>query len=347
VTRTLLAVGCYTNRSDRAIHVLDATDPTAPLTEIAHAGGIEHASFLAAHPTAPVLYAVSETTGPDGGAVVALALGADGEPAEIDRVPSHGGAPCHVSVDADGSHVYVANYVTGDVAAHRLLPDGTFGDLLAVHHHEGSGPTARQEGPHAHCIVPGPDGRRVYAADLGTDRVYRYVHTGDGFDLEGVTDLPPGSGPRHVVFHPDGTTAFVLCELDSTINAFDVDDGNLTPIASVPTLPAGFDGASIAAEVRVHPDGRHVYASNRGHDSIAVLAWDAEQRRLDALAHVPSGGRTPRNFVLHPDGEHLIVAHQDSDSIVTFDLVDGVPVSTGRVVAVTEPVHLLPWEMTS
>ena len=174
--------------------------------------------------------------------------------------------------------------------------------------------------------MPGPNDHFVYAVDLGTDRVYRYVHgPGNGresFALEEGFALDPGTGPRHLVFHPGESVAFVVGELDSTLVTVDVDpiSGNLTRRTTCSTLPDEFDGESIAAEIRVHPNGRYVYVSNRGHDSIAVFGFVDSGAPLEPLGHVHSGGRTPRNFALHPSGRALWVANQDSHTVVPFEI---------------------------
>jgi 6-phosphogluconolactonase len=347
--QTYLYVGCYTNDSSIGIHVYDWSDPAVPLVERSTFEGVEQPSFLAAHPSGTVLYAVSETAGPDGGNLAALRIDPiDGSLGCFDRAPSHGSAPCYVSVDADGRYLYVANYLSGTVAAYALEHDGRFGQLVGTHQHRGSGPTARQEGPHAHCIVPGPVSGAVYGVDLGTDRVSRYLHDRrdgvDAFVLDDELALEPGAGPRHLAFHPELPVGFLVCELDSTIVTLGLDsaDGSLTRRGSASTLPEGYDGESIAAEVRVHPTGRYVYASNRGHDSIAVFGFAGPAEPLEPLGHVHSGGRTPRNFAVHPSGGALMVANQDSNRIVPFaiDAATGVPSQIDGSHHASQPVCL-------
>jgi 6-phosphogluconolactonase len=343
----LAFVGSYTHESAIGIRVYDASEPGGRLVELSRHDGIEHPSHLAVHPSGEILYAVSETAGPDGGQLVALGVDrVDGSLRELDRVPSQGAAPCYVSVDRSGRCAYVANYVSGTVAAYALEHDGRFGELIATHQHEGAGPTPRQGGPHAHCIVPGPAGDWVYSTDLGTDRVGQYVHDrhadSQEFRLVDELGVDPGAGPRHLVFHPERPVGFLVCELDSTIEVlgFDPTDGRLTRLGSRSTLPRDFAGESIAAEVRVHPNGRHVYVSNRGHDSIAVFGLDSDAEALELLGHVPSGGRTPRNFAVHPSGDALFVANQDSDEVVAFevDAQTGVPCPLDVTYAVSKPV---------
>ena len=342
-----LYVGCYTHESPIGIRVYDWSDPADPLVQRSEFDGVEHPSFLATHPNGNVLYAVSETALPDGGSLVALRIDpVDGSLELIDQVPSHGSAPCYVSVDPNGRCVYVANYVTGTVVALALEPDGRFGELLVAHQHNGSGPSARQDGPHAHCVVPGPFGDSVYAADLGTDRVNHYVHRqqqgGDTFVLEDELVLDAGAGPRHLAFHPEQPVGFLVCELNSTLATLGLDStsGRLTRLQSTSTLPDEFDCESIAAEVRVHPNGRHVYVSNRGHDSIAVFGYAGPDTALEPLGHVHSGGRTPRNFAVHPSGRALLAANQDSDTLVRFeiDAVTGIPRQLDTTEDVSQPV---------
>lgn len=346
---TYLYVGGYTNESPIGIHVYDSSDATGRLVKLSEVEGVEHPSFLAAHPSRNVLYAVSETTSPEGGGLVAFGVDpVDGSLGIIDRAPSHGSAPCYVSVDADGRHLYVANYVSGTIAVFALEGDGRFGELVAAHQHRGSGPSARQEGPHTHCILPGPTAGSVYAADLGTDEVCHYVHDRrqgvDSFTLRDQLAFEPGAGPRHLAFHPEHHLAFVVCELDSTIVTLGVDpmDGRLTRLRSTSTLPDDFVGESIAAEIRVHPDGRFVYVSNRGHDSIAVFGIAGAGEPLEPLGHVSSGGQTPRGFAIHPSGRALLVANQDTKTIVPFeiDAATGVPHQRDVTHPASEPVCL-------
>jgi 6-phosphogluconolactonase len=347
---TYVFVGSYTHRSPVGIHVFaiarDGGDP-----ELRHRSElVEHASFVTPSPDGRTLFAVSESH--DDGAVVSMRVDAsDGSLTEIDRVASHGGAPCHVSVDPDGRHLYVANYASGTVAAYALEPDGRFGELVASHHHHGTGPHPRQDGPHAHSVTVDRPTGRVYAADLGTDRIMTYEHLGspptNRWIAIGDTAVRPGAGPRHLAFHPVLPLAFVVGELDSTLLTLRLDrsSGALEPRHTVATLPAEFAGTSIGADVHVHPDGRHVHVSNRGHDSIATFQIGAGEigaagEPLVPLGHVPTGGRTPRNFSVHPSGRSLLVANQDSDSIVelAIDPTTGCPQPGRQIAEVPEPV---------
>lgn len=348
----VLYAGCYTHESPVGVRVYDASDPDGHLVERGEVTGIEQASFLAVHPNGRVLYAVSETTsfdGGEGGGLVAFRIDPDdGSLTQFDRAPSRGAAPCYVSVSADGRHVHVANYLSGTIAVYAASADGGFGELVACREHRGSGPTSRQEGPHPHCVLPGPGGEWVYAADLGTDRVVRYRRDrGPGREaFEACEDhaFDAGAGPRHLAFHPGFAVAFVVCELLSTLVVLGVDPttGALSEIGRRCTLPDDFVGDSIAAEVRVHPRGHRVYVSNRGHDSIAVFGFTDPSAPLELLGHVATGGRTPRNFAIHPAGRSLLVANQDSDTIVAFgiDPDSGLPRELGITYDISEPVCL-------
>jgi 6-phosphogluconolactonase len=341
--QTWLYVGCYTTTEPTGIHVFDASDPTGSVDRRSQVDDIENASFLATDVARSTLYAVSES--PENGAVVAYQMSpTDGSLRRLDEAPSHGSEPCHVSVDGD--HVHVANYGSGTVATYLVRDDGRFERLLGHHQHEGSGPHQRQAEPHAHCILA--RGTSVYATDLGADQVVHYTldpdsdpdRDSDAIRLAGHTVMAPGSGPRHIAFHPDRAVAYVLCELDNHLVVLDIDDsGRLHPRSRVPMLPAGFTGDSIAAGIAVHPGGHRIYVSNRGHDSIATFAIDRPEEPPTLLEHVPSGGRTPRHFALHPGGRSLLVANQDSDNLVSFSLDDdAVPRQTEVVARLSQPV---------
>lgn len=335
-TQTFLFCGGYTHRSPVGIRVFDA-DPDGTLRELSSVDHVEHPSFLATHPGGRIVYAVSETTefdGRPGGGIVAFAFDpTTGALSEIDRVSSLGDAPCHLSVATDGSQLYVANYLGGSIASYALRADGRFGEVIAHRRHEGSGPTDRQRGPHAHCVRPSPDGAFVHAADLGTDTVYRYAVGADTLEPAGRLTAAPGAGPRQVTFHPTRPLAFVINELDCTLTACATDEGEeLVPIQTLPTL-AEDHRDSIAADVQVHPDGHRLYASTRGADTVAVYACEPTDQPLRLLGHVPSGGATPRSMTVHPAGRTLLVANQDSDTIVPFALADGYLPSAGSAVA--------------
>ncbi len=234
--------------------------------------------------------------------------------------------PCHVAVDRDGRVLVAANYHEGFVATLAIRADGTLGPPAITRHAGRSIHPARQEKPHVHSVTISPDNRHVIVADLGTDRAFSYPLQPDGTLGPAAASIAavPGAGPRHAVFGADERGLHVVNELDNTItsHAYTAATGALTKLGTVPTLPAGFTGASTAAEIRLHPSGRFVYASNRGHDSLAVFETTAPDGALRPIQTVPSGGRTPRNFALSPDGRWLVCGHQDTPLLTVFE-VDG------------------------
>ena len=337
-------VGCSTGASGIGIHAFDlvVTERGPTLVRRSHVEGLDHPSFLVDHPTEPVLYAVSETVG---GEVVAFHIDPeDGTLTEWQRVPSTGDGPCHLGTDGD--RLCVANYISGSAAAYALAPDGRISDLVWSARHRGSGPHVRQEAPHAHCALPDPYRPSVHVVDLGIDRVIRYDAdpTGGGFRAAAELALPPASGPRHLTFHPHDPTAYIVCELDSTLVAVDVDraTGELRPRHTASTLPDGYEGDTLAAAVRVHPGGRWVYVSNRGHDSIAVFAIGRDHP-LTPLGHVSSGGRGPRDVAIDPSGRWLLAANQHSGHVAGFAIDDrtGLPKAVGILAQVREPTCVL------
>lgn len=314
------------------------------------AGGVANPSFLALGPGRRHLYAASEV---EEGAVVAFARDpASGGLAELNRQPSHGAGPCHLAPDPSGRFLLVANYGGGTVAALPLDPDGRLAPAASVVRHRGSGPiAARQEGPHPHMALPVrmPGGDAVLVADLGTDRVAIYRLGGDGKLMPNPDGPPfvatePAAGPRHLAVSPDGRTVYVANELASTLTsyAYDGERGDLRPRQTVSLLPPGFRGENSGAHVAVAPDGRFVYASNRGHDSIAVYAV-AAAGDLRLVGHEPTGGRCPRHFALDPSGTWLLAANQDGDTLTLFrrDPGSGTLAAAGEPIPTPAPVCIL------
>jgi 6-phosphogluconolactonase len=352
---TRVYVGTYTRGASRGIYVIGFDPSSGTWTSVpALAGQSENPSFLALHPSGRFLYAVNEVAdfkGAKTGAVSAFAVDlATGHLTLVNQQPSEGANPCHITIDAAGGHALVANYTSGTVAVLPIARDGGLGPASAVRRRSGSGPVrARQEGPHAHQIVLDASGRFAIWTDLGTDRVVVDRYTAGAGTLEpnepdGV-GIQPGSGPRHLAWHPAGRVLYLLNELSSTVSAlrFDASRGALEVFQMVPARSAGASGQNSAAEITVSPDGRFLYTSNRGDDDIAVFAVDGATARLTPVAHVPTGGGTPRNFAIGPSGRWLVVANQGSSSIVVFrlDPATGVPAQAGPSVSVPVPVCVL------
>jgi 6-phosphogluconolactonase len=348
-------VGTYTDGASRGIYRFTLDPNSGRASEPVLVAEAQNPSFLALHPGGEFLYAVGETDefrGERTGAVSAFAVDPrSGDLTPLNQQPSMGAGPCHLLVDSRGRSVLVANYGSGSVAALPVARDGRLAEPSSVQQHAGTGPNqARQEGPHAHGIALDAAEGRALVADLGADRIFVYGFDGGSGSLTPAeppsVPLAPGSGPRHVVFSPSGRYLYVINELDSTVAVlrYEPDAGALETVQTVTTLPVGFEGESWTAEVAVSPDGRFLYGSNRGHDSLVVFAVDPASGRLTLVDHVSTGGHWPRHFSIHPLGRWLLVANQRSDSIVPFRLEpgSGVPLAAGPAITVPKPVCVLP-----
>ncbi len=328
-TSTLLYIGTYTGKGSEGIYRFRLDNATAKLHPEGLAAKVSNPSFLALAPDQKHLYCINEIENfheKRSGAATSFSVDhGSGELKQIDQAVSGGTGGCYISVTPDGKAVLVANYGSGSVA---LLPISGIGGLeepTSVAQHEGSSVVAkRQSAPHAHCIRPDPSGRFAVAVDLGIDQIIAYRLATDSQTMDTsapiVNKTTAGAGPRHIAFHPNGKLAFVSNELNSTITAYEwsSENGTLTEIVSTSTLPANFDQANYPAEVLVHPSGRFVYLSNRGHNSVAVFEVDPETGEMTTAGHEPTRGDHPRGMSLSPSGEFLIVANQDTGSLVVY-----------------------------
>jgi 6-phosphogluconolactonase len=321
--------GTYTAEKGQGIYVSRLDTATGKLTVPELAAETLNPSFVALHPNRKFLYAVSEISdfnGQKSGAVSAFALDPKtGKLTFLNKVASGGAGPCHVSVDRTGKDVLVANYGGGSVSVLPIRTGGRLAEASAFVQHTGSGADpGRQAGPHAHSANLAPDNRFVMVTDLGLDKVLVYRFDAAKGLLTAndppYTKVAPASGPRHFAFHPGGKYAYVINEMKSTVTAFayDAGRGELKEIQTITTLPADFTGNNTTAEVQVHPSGKFLYGSNRGHNSIAVFSIDPAKGTLTPVEQVSSGGKTPRNFGIDPTGVYLIAAHQNSNNIVVF-----------------------------
>jgi 6-phosphogluconolactonase len=354
VDSPLLYVGTYTEGGRRdGIHLLRMDSGTGALRRVAAVDAGSNPSFLALHPNGRTLFAVnevSEMAGKATGSLRSFAIDAlSGGLTPINEQASEGAAPCYVSTDRTGRVAMVANYVGGTVA---LLGIGEAGRLTKASHvvqHMGTGKiAARQERAHAHCIIPHPSNRFALAADLGVDRVLVYRLDVEGGSLKHVEEsdavMAPGTGPRHLAFHPTLPLVYVVGELSSTVTVLrcDPDTGALSVVQTLPTLPVGFAGKNYPADIHVAPDGRALYLSNRGQNSIAVFSIAGGTGLLTLQQAVPTEGDWPRNFSLDPSGRWLLVANQRSGSVVVFgrDVESGRLTSTSQRIDVPSPVCL-------
>lgn len=350
---TLVYVGTYTGPKSKGIYLFrlrpEGSEPF--LEPLGLAAEFPQPSFLAFDPTRRRLFAVNESgswSGRPVGSVASFAIDpSSGRLRKISETSSGGAAPCHVTLDRTGRNLLVANYSTGNVSLIRVGEDGRLSEPASVQQHAGSSVNRqRQEGPHAHAVTLDPAERFLFVCDLGIDRVIIYRFDADRGSLTphepAFAPLRPGAGPRHLVFRPDGRFAYVVNELDSTVTAFayDATRGRLTEVQSISTLPEGFNGRSTTAEIQIHPNGRLLFASNRGHDSLAIFRIDPAKGTLTATGHHPTGGRTPRHFGLDPTGRLLAMGNQESDTIVLarIDPEKGTLTSSSRIASAPTPV---------
>ncbi len=320
--------GTYTRGESKGIYVSRFDAASGRFGPVELAAETPNPSFLAIHPNKRFLFAVSElyeSGGPKGGAVSAFSIDpTSGKLTFLNKVSSRGGGPCHLAIDKTGKFIAVANYGTGSTAVLPIGDDGTLGEATGFSQHSGSSvDPKRQQGPHAHSVNFSPDNRFLMVADLGLDQVLVFRFDAVKGTIEPneppFTRLKPGSGPRHFSFHPNGRYAYAINELASTVTAFayDARRGVLKEIQTITTLPEGFTETNHTAEVLVHPSGKFLYGSNRGHDSIAVFQV-AGNGTLRAAGQVPTQGKVPRNFNLDPKGNWLLAANQNSDNVVVF-----------------------------
>ncbi|QIZ36786.1 lactonase family protein [Saccharopolyspora sp. ASAGF58] len=329
-------LGAYTSAESAAggirLAIADADGALRCTESVAEASD---PSFLAMAPDGATLFAVSELRQ---GRVIAFKVHDDGTLTELNSQPSLGAAPCHLSVHPSGKYLLTANYQSGNLVVHPIADGGVLREPCHVVQHSGSGPNPqRQEGPHTHQVLPDPSGRHVLAVDLGTDSVYAYDFDVDSGHLALKHEVPlrAGAGPRHLAFHPDGERAYVINELASSITEFgyDADTGVLEPGRSLSTLPPDYGRPNLAAEIVVTPDGRFVFGSNRGHDSIAVFRADSSDGEFRLVDIRPAVVAEPRHIALSPDGRVLFVAGQRSNDVQAFDIADN-----GDLTPLREPV---------
>jgi 6-phosphogluconolactonase len=345
----LVFIGTYTGPASQGVYASRLDPKTGELSAPALAAVTRNPTFLAASPDGRFLYAVNEVDaldGKPGGGVSAFAIDAKaGTLKFLNQQSTIGGGPCHVSVA--GNWVFVANYGGGSVAACPIKADGSLDAAAAFVQHKGSSANPqRQAGPHAHGVVPDATGRFLYVPDLGLDQVKLYKIDPQAPLTPGdppFTSTAPGSGPRHITLSKDGRFAYVITEMACTIQSFTrvPETGALTPLQTVSTLPEGqaVEKGYSTAELLLHPSGRFLVGSNRGHNSLVVYAVD-RAGKLTLVQHIPSGGDGPRAFNFDPTGAFVVVGNQNSDSITVFrmDASTGKLTNTGHTAKVGKPV---------
>ena len=340
--------GTYTRGDSEGIYRSTLNAKDGALSEARLVAEVENPSFLALSPDNRFLYSVVETgrfEGEKGGGIVAYRVGEDG----LEKLNSRntgGGAPCHLELDPGGKVVLVANYSGGNVASFPIGKDGSLENCKSLIQHEGSSVNQRrQKGPHAHGIYPFGNGAYAAAADLGTDSVFIYRVNGEGgLEQEAEIPLQPGSGPRHLAFHPSEKFAYVINEMTLTVAVFSLkSETEWEPVQYISTLPEGAEKQGSTAEIQMHPSGRFVYGSNRGHDTIVCYAIDESDGTLKLIEHESIQGKVPRGFALTPDGKFLLAAGQQSNSVAVFsiDQSSGSLDFTGHRIEVPSPVSVV------
>ncbi len=346
-------VGTYTQdgSTSKGIYAYRFDATTAKLTPVGLAAETTNPSFLAVHPNHRFLYAVNEIgnyKGQESGGVSAFAIDrATGKLTFLNEVASGGADPAYITVDKTGKYVLVANYTGGSIASFPVLEDGRLGEASAFVQHTGHGTNPeRQEAPHAHSIDLSPDDRFAIVDDLGLDEtlVYKFDNTKGSLTLNTppFAKAVPGAGPRHFAFAPSGKFAYVLTEMGNTVTtyAYDSAAGILNSLQTISTIPKDFTKLNEDAEIEVHPSGKFLYASNRGHDSITVFAIDPNKGTLTLVEYASTKGASPRSFEIDPTGKLLFAANEKSDNIVIFriDQKTGRLTPTGKVLDVSQPV---------
>ncbi|RXG28563.1 lactonase family protein [Leeuwenhoekiella palythoae] len=314
--RTTFYLGTYTDGESQGIYKAGIEDD-GTFTKPVLVATTSNPSFLALSATKHTLLAVNED---DPGMITSFEVKNDSL-VQLSQTETGGAHPCFVTLN-ENNDVLVANYSGGNLGLLKLNEkDGSLSALLDVEQHEGQGTTDRQEGPHAHSVWFLPDGSGIVSADLGTNQLWFSKINNETQKLEPAEnqklDFPEGAGPRHLVFHPANGFIYVLNELDNTIAQVGKENGQYSVLAVTSILPEGFSEYSKAADIHISDDGRFIYASNRGHDSIAILEVD-DQGALSLIANEPTKGKDPRNFQITPDQNFVIVANQNSNNLVSY-----------------------------
>jgi 6-phosphogluconolactonase len=346
-------IGTYTSGDSisKGIYTCEFdSNETGRLTEPTLAVELTNPTFLAIHPGGTCLYAVNEISEGEGkgnGAVTALKINADGTLTKINHQMSLGGAPCHCNVDATGTSLLIANYVGGNIVVYPIEADGSLKPASCNIQHEGRGAIkGRQDSPHAHSINLSSDNKFAYAADLGIDKVMIYEFDAKEHLLtpakQPFVSVTPGGGPRHFAIHPSGRFAYTNNEVTLVVTAFrrSPDDGGLTVIQDISTIPEKVESRMSTAECLVHPSGKFLYVSNRGHETITAFTIDQTSGLLTYVENERTGGKEPRNFFIDPSGKWLLAENQNSDTIFVFsiDAETGELAPTGDSIKVGRPV---------
>jgi 6-phosphogluconolactonase len=324
-------IGTYTYDKSEGIYALDFNTETGRLGLARLVAKLDNPSYLSISKNNKYLYAALESdifNGTPGGAVGAFSICKEsGELNLLNLKSACGNTPCHISVDSTNKYLFTANYKEGTVTNFSVNSDGSIGDIISEIRHIGCGPnTVRQEKPHAHYVALTPEEDHLCVTDLGIDKIMIYSLDKNNGVLEHKENLDvkikPGSGPRHMEFHPNNKFVYLINELKSNIAALEYSniDSTFKQIQYISALPKGYDKSSFSAAIHISSDGNYLYASNRGHDSISVFHIDNVTGKLAPISYTSTIGECPRDFTIHPSGEFLIAANQNSNNIVPFSI---------------------------
>jgi 6-phosphogluconolactonase len=339
-------VGTFTSEGAKGIYLCEFDSETGEIALKQTFPGIDNPNFLKISTDKKYLYAVNRAPKeiePNSGYVSAYEIEKNGTLHFLNKQLSHGADPCYVDVSPDGKFVALANYGGGSTALYPVADKGSLLAASSIIVNKGSSvDKSRQAKPYAHSIRFSPFENRIFSADLGTDQLNIYELEGDKLVQNGqkFVKLDAGAGPRHIEFYSDGNFIYVISELNSTITTFKRNGDNWAKFQVISTLPADFKGASYCADIHISADGKYLYGSNRGHNSIAVFEINAETKKLESLGFVPVEGDWPRNFSLSPNGDFLLVANQKSGNITVFKInkSNGMPEFTGKEIKIPAAV---------
>ncbi len=327
--KEIIYMGSYSQRDSKGIYIYEFDRAALAFNLVQTVSDFINPSFLVLNPDGNFLYSVVTVKGEGDtkfDAVASFSINEnDGRLTPLNKVPTHGKGACHVSIDKTGKWIFVSHYGSGSLAVFPVNNDGSIGDTIQFIQNEGGSVHPRQTVPHVHSSLVSPDNKYLYVADLGTDKVLIYSLDQKTGRLTATTEAfsasRPGSGPRHFTFHPDNSCFYVADEISSSVSVYtrDAKTGFLSSLQTISTLPEGFSGQNTVADIHCSPNGKYVYVSNRGHNSLAIFSI-MEDGSLVFVAHEPVQGDHPRNFVIDPKGDYLIVANQNTDNVVIFKM---------------------------